>query len=168
MKYCFNCGTCLDDAAKFCTSCGTLQTVKEEQPVAAEEPVVETVVVEEPVAQQPVYVQPVSYAPPAPQISVGTRVMGILSMAFGIAALAFAFICFIFSVQSLDGFSSFVTPVITWSMLFSGAAIASIILSSKSVDEGNQSVMPRLGKIFSLIALPSFGFDLMLIFISLL
>ena len=99
------------------------------------------------------------------QYPVAAKVMGIISMACGIAALFFSFICFMVSIEALDGFGSLATPVITWIVMFTGAAIAGLVLSSKATEGGYDSVMPRLGKIFSIIALPSFGLDFILILV---
>lgn len=58
MKVCPNCHAQLDDAAAFCTSCGT--NVSAQQPTAAPQP--EAGAPQSPVMQQPVY----GYAQPAP------------------------------------------------------------------------------------------------------
>ncbi|MBQ9920453.1 MAG: zinc ribbon domain-containing protein [Clostridia bacterium] len=46
MKFCYNCGTQLEDAARFCINCGSSQEITQTQSVETEQPVL----VEEPVA----------------------------------------------------------------------------------------------------------------------
>ena len=86
--FCKNCGSKIEDGARFCPSCGT--AVESAAPVTpAAEPVAQPV--QAPV-QEPVYVAPAPAPVQAPDNSTSVLVMGILAVAlceFGILGIIF-------------------------------------------------------------------------------
>jgi len=164
MKFCSQCGTQLADDAQFCVNCGKPQS-QVQQPVV-EEPVVEAPAFEQPIAQ-PTYSQPV-YTQPEPQYSTKAKVFGIVSMACGIAALFFAIIFFFNGFELIDySFEEEVISSLFAMFMFIPAGIVGLIFNSKAYEGGNVTVMPRLGKIFSIISIPLFALDFLLMIIAL-
>ena len=172
MKFCYNCGTQLEDAARFCINCGSSQEITQKQSVETEQPVL----VEEPVAaptvitEQPIYTQPVSisYVEETPKYSTAAKVFGIVSMACGIAALALSIIFFFMGCSFADyAYEEEVIVAMVYMFMFMAAGIVGLIFSSKATAGGNTTVMPRLGKIFSIISLPTFGLAFLLFCIAL-
>ena len=169
MKFCSQCGTQLADDAQFCVNCGKSQA-QVQQPVV-EAPVVETPAFEQPAFEQPVaqptYAQPV-YVQPEPEFSTKAKVFGIVSMACGIAALAMSIIFFFMGCSFVDyAFEEEVISAMVSLFMFIAAGIVGLIFSSKASSDGNTTVMPRLGKIFSIISLPTFGVAFLLFCIAL-
>ena len=159
MKFCSQCGTQLADDALFCVNCGKSQA-KIQQPVV-EQPIFEQPDFEQPIAQ-PVYTQP------EPQFSTKAKVFGIVSMACGIAALFFAIIFFFNGFSLIDYcFEEDAIASIFAMLMFIPTGIVGLIFNSKAYAGGNVTIMPRLGKIFSIISLALFAFDFMLVFIAL-
>ncbi len=169
MKFCSECGTQLADDAQFCINCGKPQS-QPQQPVV-EQPVIEMPVIEQSVAEQPVvqpaYSQPV-YIQPEPQFNTGAKVFGIVSMACGIVALFFAVIFFFNGFSLIDfSFEEEVISSLFTMFMFIPAGVVGLIFNSKAYAGGNTTIMPRLGKIFSIISLPLFAVDFLLMIIAL-
>ena len=165
MKFCSQCGTQLADDAQFCVNCGKPQS-QVQQPVV-EEPVVEAPAFEQPIVQ-PTYAQPV-YIQPEPQYSTKAKVFGIVSMACGIAALFFAIIFFFNGFELIDYcFVEDAIASIFTMLMFIPAGIVGLIFNSKAYAGGYVAVMPRLGKIFSIISIPLFALDFLLMIIALI
>ena len=170
MKFCSQCDTQLADDAQFCVNCGKPQS-QVQQPVV-EEPVVEAPASEQPTFEQPIvqptYAQPV-YIQPEPQYSTKAKVFGIVSMACGIAALFFGIVFFLNGFELIDySFEEEVISSLFAMFMFIPAGIVGLIFNSKAYEGGNVTIMPRLSKIFSIISIPLFALDFLLMIIALI
>ena len=145
MLFCSQCGTQLEESAKFCSKCGTPVAAPVEAPV---ETPVETPVAA-PAATTPVYTPvysaPVYSAPATVEVSGSTKAQGFIGMGLAIGGLFFAVLGLIYTLVGLDydalgfgmsiGFGIFSMPL----------SIVGRILSRKSMDCGNTSGVCRAG-----------------------
>lgn len=180
MKYCAACGTALDDAAVFCSSCGAQQA-----PVAPVAPVVEAPVVEAPVAEvapAPEYVQPVAPAPvveaPAYNVaypayqpavapvkegpSVKSKILAGIGMGLAILGFIFAILVFFFGVAAIDSYDDELAILgIVYSIMFIPFSIIGLSFCGPARKDGVGG-MAVTGKVFSIIGIVLYGLGFLL------
>ena len=168
MKYCAACGTALDDAAVFCSSCGAQQA-----PVAPVAPVVEAPVAE--VAPAPEYVQPVAptynvaypaYQPAVAPVkegpSVKSKVLAGVGMGLAILGFIFALIVFFVGVGAVDTYDEDLAIVgIVYSIMFVPFSIIGLSFCSPARKDGVGG-MAVTGKVFSIISIVLYGLGFLL------
>lgn len=175
MKYCAACGTALDDAAVFCSSCGAQQA-----PVAPVAPVVEAPVVEAPVAEvapAPEYVQPVAPAPvveaPAYSVaypayqptvapvkegpSVKSKILAGVGMGLAIFGFLYAIIMFFMSIGAADSYDEdLAVGVIMMFIMMMPFSILGLSFCGPARKDGVGGIAVT-GKVFSIIGIVLYG-----------
>ena len=168
MKYCAACGTALDDAAVFCSSCGAQQA-----PVAPVAPVVEAPVAE--VAPAPEYVQPVApayqvaypaYQPAVAPVkegpSVKSKILAGIGMGLAILGFIFALIVFFVGVGAVDTYDEDLAIVgIVYSIMFIPFSIIGLSFCGPARKDGVGG-MAVTGKVFSIISIVLYGLGFLL------
>lgn len=165
MKYCAACGTALDDAAVFCSSCGAQQA-----PVAPVAPVVEAPVAEvapAPVVEAPAYnVAYPAYQPTVAPVkegpSVKSKILAGIGMGLAILGFIFALIVFFVGVGAVDTYDEDLAIVgIVYSIMFIPFSILGLSFCGPARKDGVGG-MAVTGKVFSIISIVLYGLGFLL------
>lgn len=184
MKYCAACGTALDDAALFCSSCGAQQAPMSPVAPVAEAPVEVAPVVEAPfevapvveVAPAPEYVQPVApaapvapvapvapaytvaYPPyPAPVIPVKSKILAGIGMGLSILGFIFSLIVFFLGITIVDsGYEEMAISNIVYVVMWMPLSILGLSFCGPARKDGVGG-MAVTGKVFGIIGIVLYG-----------
>ena len=132
MFFCSNCGTALDDGAKFCRNCGA--QVAEACSAQPQESVA------------PAVIEPASQAHNQPVVSGKTKALGFVGMGLSIGGLFFAVfgLLYTFIFMATIPIASFVYAIV-FSLFSLPLCIVGGVLCNKSVEQGNRSAVCSVG-----------------------
>ena len=151
-KFCSNCGAAMDASSSFCTNCGAQQTV------------------EQPQYQQPQYQQPQYESYQTSEISTKTKVFGIVGFATAMFGFVFGLINFIYCCTLADlswRYDDEKAVCLVYAFMLIAFAIVGVIFSNSSRNDGNESALTKLGKIFGIIAIPFIALTTFIMILSL-
>ena len=179
MPICKNCGHTAENGANNCPMCGVAFEEANQQPQAQpayQQPQAQPAY-QQPQAQ-PAYQQPQAQptynaAPVSTSMPASAKVKGFIGMGLGIEALVSSFLSYIYVILAFVESSyyyyydsSYAGFAIGFSLVELAMAIAGLILSSKAREAGFESAPTKLGKIFSIISIPLYGFAMFLALIA--
>lgn len=159
MYKCTNCNYSTDEVANFCPQCGT--QLVEEKPVC-EAPVEQVTYI------QPEAVQQVQYYPMPEPVKKPSLAKKIVGMALSIESFIVSIISVLYAIifTALDGTVGF-TTALTFAIFDLPPAIIGLVMSLRCINQGDRSVMSRLGKIFGIIAIALTALSILIGFVGL-
>lgn len=161
-KFCSNCGAAMDASSAFCANCGAQQEVEQPQ---YQQPQYQQY-------QQPQYqqYQPQYNSYSVPEVSGKAKAFGIVGFATAMFGFIFGLINFFYCCSLIDTswrYDDEKIACLIYAFTLIAFAIVGVAFSGSARNEGNESALTKLGKVFGIIAIITIGLTVFLMILEL-